>query len=372
MAWKARRQTERIEVAPSTKTTIETLGDEHGTRLIAAMMRPDFYPHPCERVKLSQTMMSWLLFAGRFVYKVRKPVNFSFVDATTPAKRYSLCQDELSLNRRLTSDVYLGVSGIAKKNGGFALVHEAKATTRDVREFTLVMRRLPEDRILARMASEGSVGVQEIRELAAKLAGFHACASIAKSKVWGSPEAVSSSLLINLAQAMEIATDNLTRSSLDAVIDSARRFAIGRRQSISNRFRDGHIRARLGDLRCQSVCFDTGGIVLSPGIAYGEDSPYADVGLELASLAVDLDLADRSDLTGELVEAYAAEADDSDLISLFNFYKCDRAVRRGRFESLASLQTHLKVEERLIARRNARRLFSLAQTYLGAASHPLA
>jgi uncharacterized protein len=332
------------------------------------MMRPEFYPHPCDRVELFQTMMSWLLFAGHFVYKIRKPVNFSFVDAATPAKRYRLCQDELALNRLVTSDVYLGVSGIAKKNGDFILVPDANATTPNVREFALVMRRLPSDRILARMVLDGSVSADEIRELAGKLAGFHARASIAKSRAWGSPQAVSGSMLINLAQATAIAADNMTRKSLDVVSDYARRFAAARQQSLSNRVRDGHIRARLGDLRSQSVCFDDGGIVLVAGIDYGENSSYGDVALELASLAVDLDLADRSDLGNELVDAYAAEAEDLDLAPVFDFYKVYRAVRRGRFETLASLQTDLAVEERLTARSNARHLFSLAQTYIGAGS----
>jgi uncharacterized protein len=367
--WTARLiEPDELRSDPGPMVTTETASAERGTRLIEAMMRPQFYPHQCERVELYQTMMSWMLFAGQFVYKIRKPVHFSFVDAATPAKRYRLCQDEVSLNRRMTSDVYLGVCGIAQRNGEFALVPDAKATTPNIAEFALVMRRLPYDLILARMVLDGSVSALEIRELACKLAGLHARASIAKSKAWGSPQAVSGSLLTNLAQATEIAADNVTRNILDTVADYERRFAAARRQSLSNRVRNGHIRARLGDLRCQSVCFDTGGVVLLAGIDYGENSSYGDVAQELASLAVDLDLADRSDLTGELVDAYARESNDLDLKSVLEFYKCHRAVRRGRLETLASLQTGLPVEERLSARSNARRLFALAQTYIGAAS----
>ena len=350
--------------------TIETLSEEHGTRLIEAMMQPAFYPHPCDRVELLQTMMSWLMFGGQFVYKIRKPVSFSFVDATTPAKRYGLCRDELELNRRMTSDVHLGVVGITEKNGEFAIAPDASATNPDIREFALMMRRLPQDRMLAGMVADGSISAGEIRALAGKLARLHARAAVPRSKAWGSPQEVASALLTNLARATNIAADNMTRNTLDAVGDFARRFAIVRRQSLGNRVRDGYIRARLGDLRCESVCFDADGIVLMAGIDYGEDSSYADVASELAALAVDLDLADRSDLAGELVDAYAAQSKDLDLGSVSDFYKCYHAVRRGRFESLASLQTDLPVEDRMTARTNARRLFALAQTYIGTASPP--
>ena len=302
--------------------TIETLSEEHGTRLIEAMMQPAFYPHPCDRVELLQTMMSWLMFAGQFVYKIRKPVSFSFVDATTPAKRYGLCRDELALNRRMTSDVHLGVVGITEKNGEFAIAPDASATNPDIREFALIMRRLPQDRMLAGMVADGSISAGEIRALAGKLARLHARAAVPRSKAWGSPQEVASALLTNLARATNIAADNMTRNTLDAVGDFARRFAIVRRQSLGNRVRDGYIRARLGDLRCESVCFDADGIVLMAGIDYGEDSSYADVASELAALAVDLDLADRSDLAGELVDAYAAQSKDLDLGSVSDFYKC--------------------------------------------------
>jgi uncharacterized protein len=348
----------------------EAPGAGYATQLLEAMRQPRFYPHPCEQVELFQTMTSWLLFAGRFVYKIRKPVSFSFVDATTPAKRYGLCRDELSLNRRMNSDVHLGVVGITQKNGDFAMIPDAGAAGRDVREFALMMRRLPKDRMLAQMLSDGSVSTGEIRALAEKLASLHARAPIAKLRTHGSPQDIASSLFTNLAQATKIAADNMTRDTLEAMGDFGRRFLVVKRQSLGNRVRDGYIRARLGDLRCKSVFFEPGGIVLLAGIDYGENSSYGDVASELASLAVDLDLADRSHLADELVDAYAAQTRDLDLAAVSDFYKCSRAVHRGRFEILASLQGDLPIEDRMTARSNARRLFALARTYI-AASFPV-
>jgi uncharacterized protein len=111
-------------------------------RLTGAMMQEAFYPHPCVSLELSETLTAWLLFAGQFVYKVKKPVRFSFIDATTPAKRYRLCHDEVRLNRRLAPEVYVGVAGIAERPAGYVLVPDATVSQHNVRDFAVVMHRL--------------------------------------------------------------------------------------------------------------------------------------------------------------------------------------------------------------------------------------
>lgn len=68
---------------------------------VAAMLRPEFYPHCPDEVELLQTHVSWVFIAGEYVYKVKKPVRFAFVDASTLEARHRLCLDEVRLNRRL-------------------------------------------------------------------------------------------------------------------------------------------------------------------------------------------------------------------------------------------------------------------------------
>ena len=77
--------------------------------LVQAMLRPSFYPHSPPRVRLVQTHASWVFLAGDRVYKVKKPVDFGFLDFSTPARRARACRREVELNRRLAPGVYLGV-----------------------------------------------------------------------------------------------------------------------------------------------------------------------------------------------------------------------------------------------------------------------
>ena len=77
--------------------------------LVAAMMDPAFYPKPSDEVTHKETHISHLFFAGDLVYKLKKPIRYSFLDYSTLAKRRHYLQEEFRLNRRLAPSVYLGV-----------------------------------------------------------------------------------------------------------------------------------------------------------------------------------------------------------------------------------------------------------------------
>jgi len=61
---------------------------------------------------LIETHISWVLLTGEFVYKVKKPVNFGFLDFSSLEQRKHFCSEEVRLNRRLAPDLYLGVVSV--------------------------------------------------------------------------------------------------------------------------------------------------------------------------------------------------------------------------------------------------------------------
>ncbi len=90
--------------------------------LIQQMMQPGFYSHPvAEPIQLIQTHVSYVLLTGDYAYKVKKPVNFGFLDFSTLEKRHHFCQEELRLNQRGAAELYLDVIPITKADGSFHL-----------------------------------------------------------------------------------------------------------------------------------------------------------------------------------------------------------------------------------------------------------
>lgn len=334
-----------------------------GPPFIEAMMQTGFYPHPCDQIEVRQTKTSWVLLAGDFVYKIKKPVHFPFVDSTTRTKRYRLCHAELRLNRRLAPEVYYCVAGISEKEGVYELIPDAKLRQAGVLDFAVVMRRLPDEQMLERMVAVGTAGTESIRAVAEKMAAFHARAPSDKSQMWGSAEAISRLVTSNLGEATELAADSLARTQLAAVREYSRRYVASHRQFLDNRQRDGHVRDAHGDLRCDSICFAPEGLAIFDCVEYNERLRYADSASEVASLATDLDLLGRSDLAEQLVKAYVEASNDLELPSLLPFYKCYRATLRGKLETLTCLQLELPLEHRLLARGTASRCFGLAETY---------
>ena len=81
-------------------------------QLVEALLDPGAYPHGTRTVEMVETHISFIFFAGDFVYKVKKPVNYGFLDFTTLEKRRHFCRREVELNRRICPEVYLGVEDV--------------------------------------------------------------------------------------------------------------------------------------------------------------------------------------------------------------------------------------------------------------------
>jgi aminoglycoside phosphotransferase family enzyme len=329
--------------------------------LIEAMKVSAFYPHPCQSVETVQTLTAWLLFAGDFVYKIRKPVCFSHLDARTPAKRYRLCLDEFHFNRRLAPEVYQGIAGIAARFGTYRLVPNAALNEPGVREFAVVMHHLPSDRMLSKMVAHGATSFHEIEQVAEKLAQFHRDCSISKSKTWGSAAALSRLVAGNVAEAEPLIADTIMRKRVLAAAGYLRAYVVNHHEFLDDRARNGRVRDDHGDLRADSIYLMPQALAIIGCLEHAERLRYCDVASNLASVMLDLEMAGRNDLSDWLLHSYRDASDDTELGGLIPFYKCYRAFRRGQLEMLTSLQTEMPHERRILARRYAGEWFQLAE-----------
>ena len=85
---------------------------------IKFLMKPEAYPEPTAKVELLQTHVSWIFLTDSHAYKIKKPVNFGFLNFSTIDRRRFYCNEEVRLNRRLCPEIYEGVVEVNQTSQG--------------------------------------------------------------------------------------------------------------------------------------------------------------------------------------------------------------------------------------------------------------
>jgi uncharacterized protein len=330
--------------------------------LVEAMMRPDFYPDSPAHVELKQTHISYVFIAGDFVYKVKKPVHFPFLDCSDLARRFHFCSEEVRLNSRLSPRVYLGVFAILRRADSFALGTEVHEQHPEAVEYAVKMRRLPEERMLDRLFAAGQVDSATIRAIATRIAEFHAHAPSNHAWKHGSAAAIWSGVIEEVAQNERFVGQTLRKEQFTAIEAFCRAFVAAHWRSLNDRALDGRVREGHGDLRAEHICLagNKNEIDVIDCVEFSERLRYGDVASEIAFLAMDLERLGAPRLADELIEAYAEITGDEELGTFVPFYECYRACVRGKVESLRSLEPEVDAAERERALKLARSYFTLA------------
>jgi len=340
--------------------------DANLTPLVQAMLRAETYPEHPHAPEFHQTHISQVFLAGDFVYKIKKPVRFPFLDASTLERRRRLCLDEVRLNRRLAPEVYLGIVPIFQRQGHFSLgpvLSDSTEAAANVAEWAVKMRRLPESTMLDRMVTSGAVSVAQIRAIAARLAAFHRAAAADHAWRYGAAASIWCLVRGNLEEVARDCAGMFAQTELEELERFARatidlRWRLLNQRALGGRVCEGH-----GDLRCEHVSLGSDGIAIIDCVEFSEGLRYVDVASDVGFLAMDLDRLGACALADELVGAYREAAADADLPLLIPLYKLHRALVRAKVESLTSGDSAIDPTRRASAADMARRYIALALEY---------
>ena len=298
--------------------------------LISAMLKPGFYPNCPAEVTHKETHISHLFFADNLVYKIKKAVRFSFLDYSTLDKRRYYINEELTLNRRLAPSVYLGVLPIGCDGSGWRL-----GAGENPLEFALMMRRLPESRMLSVLLESAQVTPEMMRSLAQLLAGFHAHAKQVNSAGAAAHfDIVAKQWRDNLKDVEQFIGKAIDLENFAAIKSFGDNFLEQNRGFIAQRASDGWVRDGHGDLHCEHVCFAPEGIQIFDCIEFDPQLRLCDLASEIGFLLMDLEARGGAPLGEALLIRYRDLINDSSLSVLLPFYKCYRALIRGKVEAL--------------------------------------
>ena len=252
--------------------------------LIAALLAPERYPDPVEAVELVETHASWLLLAGDFAYKIKKPIKLPFLDYGTLERRRLCCDAEVRLNRRFSPALYLGVEVIAgspqhPKIGGHG----------EPIEFAVKMRRFAEAGRLDRVCARGELAASEVSALAAAVTAFHCDAAIAPmNSQFGLPEQVLAPALENFAELQELLPEPADQARLGPLVAWTRASFTRLEPVFAARKAAGRIRECHGDLHLANLVLIDGRVALFDCIEFSENLRWIDVASEISFTYIDL------------------------------------------------------------------------------------
>lgn len=285
---------------------------------------PSAYSHAASEVRVIETHMSFVFLAGEKVYKLKKPVLFPFLDFSTPQAREAMCREELRLNRRLTVNVYLGVRALTAQPGGDLAIGGEGAVV----DWLIEMRRLPNDRMLDQMLSEGRIGDVEIDQLSQRLADFYRFAD--RSTItpgdylarFSREQSKNRDVLTRRDFAVDHGRAGLILDRLDARLAADRALLEERVRAF--RVVDGH-----GDLRPEHICF-TDPIAIFDCLEFNAELRQVDPFDELALLGVECALLGAPAIGTKLVDRVGLLIGDPASARLISLYGAWRAVLRAR------------------------------------------
>jgi len=321
--------------------------------------------HP-EGVELIQTHISYLLIAGSDVYKIKKPVNFGFLDFTTLEKRRHFCEEELRLNRRFAPHIYLNVVAITlDERGALSLDGDG-----EVIEYAVHMKRLPEEGMLKRLIAKPDFDPSIIDRIAFRLAQFHSQAETGgKIDEMGAPEIIRFNHEENFAQTQKYVGLTIGEDEYAFIRQYAEEFLRERDALLRERVKAHRIRDCHGDLHLEHICLDKD-ITFFDCIEFNERFRFSDVAAEVAFLTMDFDFNGYRAYAKRFASAYAQETKDRGVMTLLDFYRCYYAYVRGKVVSFRLDDPAIPEAERKMAQKTARRYFSLAYQYARGVERP--
>lgn len=331
--------------------------------LIQQMLQPDFYPHPVKTpIQLIQTHVSYVLLTGDYAYKVKKPVNFGFLDYSTLEKRHHFCQEELRLNQRGAAELYLEVLPISQVENGLAF--SSSDNSAEPIDYVVKMRQFPQETLLTELYDRGELTETLLQDLAKTIAQFHqASATNEYIRSFGEVERVRQAFDENYAQTEHYIGGPQTQAQFDETRAYTDRFFSEQRELFANRIQQNRIRECHGDLHLRNIAFWQDKLWLFDCIEFNEPFRFVDVMYDLAYIVMDLEARQRPDLSTLFLNTYAEQTGDWEGLAVLPIYVSRQTYVRAKVTSFLLDDPSVPTTEKDKAKETAALYYRLAWEY---------
>jgi uncharacterized protein len=334
--------------------------------IIAFLCDSRSYPHHPKRIRFVQTHASYVFLGSPYVFKVKKKVNFVFLDFSSLKNRRYYSEREVILNRRLCPDIYLGVIPISLREGKLKFGKGEKVV-----EYAVKMRKLQDRYFMLRLLRQDQVTTKDLDRIVSRLKDFYEAETPTQEITkWGRIENLKISTGENFDQTKPFVGLTISQEAFEAIARYTALFYARKGTLFSARVRERRIRDCHGDLHLEHIHLAPKELSIFDCIEFNDRFRYIDVASDVAFLAMDLDHHDRPDLSRQLTSRMAVSLRDTGMLGLMDFYKCYRAYVRGKVESFQQARAEVPEPEQKKSRMQAERYFRLALRYALFGSEP--
>ncbi len=300
------------------------------TALVEQMMQPGFYPHPVkEPIRLMQTHVSYVFLTGDYAYKVKKPVNFGFLDFSTLEARQHFCLEEIQMNQPNAPEIYLEVLPVTQSDVGLELDGSGQPV-----EYALKMREFPQDDLFICMFEQGRLTETHMEELGRIVAQFHAKAKTSDYiRTFGEVSQIRQAFDENYQQTEKYIGGPQTREQFEETKQFSDAFFTNRQELFKNRIQNNWIRECHGDLHLRNICLWQGKIQLFDRIEFNEPFRFVDVMYDVAFAVMDLEARQRKDLGNAFLNTYIEQTGDWEGLQVLPLYLSRQAYVRAKVTS---------------------------------------
>ena len=313
----------------------------HEPALLQRLLTPAAYPHPVTSVRLIETHISWVFLTGDYVYKVKKPVNFGFLDFSSLERRRHFCEEEVRLNQRFAPTLYLDAVPIVGPPAAARILNASDVCgAGEPIEWAVRLKQFDEAGRLDRLLDSGGLSTQGCVELAVEITRIQDRLEIADvASPWGTTEAVASAIDSTLGRLREHRPEIRERvGSLELAVHRQLAACSG---AFESRRRAGRVRQCHGDLHLANIVRHEGHFVPFDSIEFSDALRWIDVASDVAFLAMDLESRGRGDLATTFTSSWIEAADDHQATCVLPVYLIYRAMVRATVAAIRSTQSNV-------------------------------
>ncbi|QCF24923.1 AAA family ATPase [Hydrocarboniclastica marina] len=327
--------------------------------LIRNLQNPALFDHDVAGFSLHETHISWVLLTGEFAYKIKKPMDFGFLNFSTLDRRKHFCEEEVRLNQRLAPDLYLDVLAIT----GTPEKPELGGSGEPI-DYAIRMRQFSQDNMLGNLHASGKLTTAHIDSLADQLARFHdSIPKVPAALNLGTPDAVREPMVQNFDQIRPLLGD----PQLEAQLDQLEAWTLSTfdrlKPLIDRRYREGHVRECHGDLHLANITLYQDRVTIFDCIEFNDAFRWIDTCNDLAFLLMDLEDRGLHAYANRLLNRYLEATGDYEALALLDLYKAYRATIRAKIALFTRGNEGLSEGEKDQLTARYRQYVQLAETY---------